>query len=199
VTDRNPNKPTDRRAPGMHDEAAEMDRDRVRDLLERYGSDPTRFPADERAAARRLLEDSREPEAVDDLSRARREAQDLDALLGLSRAQPPSAELSRRVAEIPLRHPRVQDEWSLAALLSPVGGLWRALAAGLVATALGFGSGMWTRPGDTELSSAAAEEDDGAETTWDEFAMLAFADDLALSELDETDLDDGAPNMGDAP
>ncbi|MDD9939599.1 MAG: hypothetical protein OXU20_00925 [Myxococcales bacterium] len=180
--------------PSRHTEHTGVDPKRALELLETYGADARRFPPGQRGAAEKLLKDQ------PDFAEAKRDAQALDSLLGLSQTRPASADLTRRVAEIPLRHPRQDRTWSIGGLLSPTGELWRALTAGLLAAALGVGSGLWTRSEPVDISHNSNPTYDRADAAWDEFALLAFADDLALVELemaDFADFADGASEPGD--
>ena len=82
---------------------------------------------------------------------------DLDALLDALEPEAPSAALMRAVAEIPLRHPRSARRWAFERLLP-----WPAIAAGVLACALGVVSGALIEP---------SSSDDG----WDDVTAVAFA------------------------
>ena len=98
--------------------------DRVRALLEAYGADPQRWPADEREEARRLI-------AADPLLAA--EIAAFDTLLDALPAPLPNPALRVALKAIP---ERARFDWAdrLFALW-PFGAPWRP-AAGLVAAAL---------------------------------------------------------------
>jgi len=94
--------------------------DRLRDVLDCYGADPARWPAEEREAALALL--ARSPEA----RRHRDEVVHLDRALDMAHVEPPSAALASRVlAAAPRRDPD-RFGW-LIALGAPL-----AAAAGLI-------------------------------------------------------------------
>jgi hypothetical protein len=101
--------------------------ERLRHLLEAYGADPERWPAEEREAALGLLAVSPEAQA------ARVEAARLDALLGLASAAEPSPDLSARILAAlpedrrPARARRARIVRRVAAALVPL-----AAAAALV-------------------------------------------------------------------
>jgi hypothetical protein len=128
-------------------------RERFRALLESYGSRLANWPEGERTAAEALIAES--PDAADLLAEHRK----LDIWLDTASHAEPSAALMRRIAEIPLRHPRV----SWWAGLHPRS----ALAALGAAAALGVLTGVVTP--DHWL-------DDGDEVTDDDYAMTWNAD-----------------------
>jgi hypothetical protein len=138
-----------------------IDLARLHELLSAYGANPSRWPKLEREAAEALLES--DPEA----RRAQREAAGLDAWLESSVPAAPSAALSRRVAEIPLRNPRRAQRWAFERLLP-----WRAVLAAALACTLGAVSGA--------LSMEAGSSADGNDDGWDDVTAVTFA--LGLDE-----------------
>lgn len=150
------------------------DRARVEDLLERYGADPERFPAAERDTARQLLRDD------PSLAARAEDAAALDALLGASTAGEPSADLMRRVAEIPLHHPKAIRSTSFGAEPGTPFHFFRAAFAGLFAAALGVIVGLQSLPASEGQDGTVAVADDASES--DELLTLAFADDFMLDD-----------------
>lgn len=155
------------------------DRARVEDLLDRYGADPERFPADERDTARQLLKN--DPALA---SRAQ-DAAALDALLSTSTAHTPSADLMRHVAEIPLHHPKATRSAALSEAAAPPFHFVRAALAGLFAAAMGVVVGLQSLPTSVGQEDNLAMVDDGSES--DELLTLAFADDFLLDDGLETE------------
>src|SRR5690349_13576018 len=103
-------------------------------LLDAYGAEPRRWPADRRAAAEALLKRSPEAQAL------HATAQRLDALIDTAPAEPAPAHLIGRViAAAP--QPRARSGW-FGGLLKPVAGL--AFAA-----VLGLALGTFVSPFDT--------------------------------------------------
>jgi hypothetical protein len=163
-----------------HDERQPMTLERFEALLDAHGADTADWPEAERAAAQALLDGDARAQRLHEAASA------LDALL----AEPPHAALQpsptlrARVAEIPIRHPRV----------APAGFGWlrdvMALTfAGAVAMALGVYAGATTESEadgdvvadatDVDLDVAPAS-DEGADDGWQELAELAFAENLGL-------------------
>ncbi len=137
-------------------ERTSIDLERLRELCSGYGADPARWPEPDRGAAQALL--ARDPEA----RRICAEAGELDRLLdALPQPAAPSAALMRKVAEIPLRHPRGAGARSMLGGLLP----WRALLAAVLACALGVVSGALS------VDSGNGSSDDG----WDDVTTVAFA------------------------
>lgn len=147
---------------------------RLRELLDAYGAESSRWPAAERAAAEALC-------ARDDAARRLRdEALALDGWLGVVPTHDASAGLHARVAEIPIRHAR--DATRVGAWP------WRVVLGGAFAGALVMLAGVY-------LGAAGADEDatgvatagvvaSDATTTvdtdtddgWDDLTTVAFAD-----------------------
>ncbi len=97
---------------------------RFEGLLDAYGAEPRRWPADRRAAAEALLARSSDARAL--LAAARR----LDALLDTAPAEPAPAHLIGRVlAAAPQPRPR-RDGW-FAGWLKPAAGIAFAAVLGL--------------------------------------------------------------------
>ena len=153
---------------------------RVEQLLERYGADPARFPEAERDAATEQI--AQNPEFAELLV----DAEHLDRLLSTSVTRPPSAELMRRIAEVPLRHPRPAQAMAAQAGMGMLS-MIRAALAGLTATAFGVWIGIASLP----IGEDTSYQDDPVE----EFASLMFADDYALTDSSEL----SGANVGDAP
>ena len=138
--------------------------DRFRALVETYGANPDRWPADERHAMGDPFAESGDPRAW--LSEQRR----LDEALDGAGDIVPSPTLLRRVAEIPLRQPAASPAW----MGWPLGRLRNALALGAAVAAMGVGVGI-TMP---DLGA----EDDGS-SDWDELSSLAFGVDMSEEAL----------------
>jgi len=99
--------------------------DRFKTLLAAYGARLELWPEAERHAAHSLLESSAEAREL-----VQAEA-GLDALFAVSEAPELSADLSRRLAELPIAQPQAQKLWPLRKIL------WPALCCAL-ATAFGI-------------------------------------------------------------
>ncbi len=136
--------------------------DRLQSLIDAYGAEPARWPADERAAALLLLANSAE---------ARAYAQDagvLDALLDRAPLRPTvtvdPAALAARITRAPNRRAAARATWSRR----PVFGFgWPNLAALAAAAIVGFVVG-WS-----DLSGTATNGRDSI----DAVASLSAADD----------------------
>lgn len=136
--------------------------DRLRSLIDAYGAEPARWPADERAAALLLLANSAE---------ARAYAQDagvLDAMLDRAPLRPTvtvdPAALAAKITRAPNRRAAARATWSRR----PVFGFgWPNLAALAAAAIVGFVVG-WT-----DLNGTAATNRD----IIDAVASLSAADD----------------------
>jgi hypothetical protein len=126
--------------------------DRLRALVESYGTNPERWPPDERASAQKLETSSSNAEAW--LTEQRR----IDALLDGATDVVPSPALMRRVAEIPLRHEKALSGWR-------PGWLRNLIGLGTAAAVLGLVVGMTT-------SEPVATDD--AVTEWDDLSTLAL-------------------------
>ncbi|HSC88392.1 MAG TPA: hypothetical protein VLC09_14015 [Polyangiaceae bacterium] len=109
------------------------------------------------------------------------------ALAGLERFEP-SAELMRRVAELPLRHPRaVGPRW-------PFQSWWAPLLAGAFAALLGVSAGLTSldplgaQTTESEASasstSSATSATSAAENEWQELASIAWGDDTLQTAFD---------------
>lgn len=137
--------------------------ERLREALDRHGADLACWPVDERARAESLARSHAPARALLE------QAQRVDALLlGVPTASA-SAQLRRRVAEIPLRHPRRVAGRGLPALW-PSMSRSRALASACLLLALGAGIGM----------SVPDEALGSAEDGWDDFGGMMFSDDLQV-------------------
>ena len=131
--------------------------DRFRALVESYGTNPERWPEDQKPSPDELEVAASEAPAW--LAEQRRIDEGLDGMGNVV----PSAALLRRVAEIPARHPRGARAW-------PGGWLRNLVAAATAAAALGLVIGM-TTPESTAT--------DDAVTDWDELSTLALGVDVS--------------------
>jgi hypothetical protein len=113
-----------------------MTPERLKQILEAYGSEPTRWPANEREAAKALLDDL--PQARTWLEEARR----LDGLLDGWSVAPAPAALAARILSAIAQAPRNPS------LLAWLSGLWprplrlATLGGFACAAALGFALGL---------------------------------------------------------
>lgn len=141
-----------------------MSAERFAALLDAYGADPARWPADERAAAVAFArrEDAAPPQ---------RSAQWLDAQLDTLTAPPLSPRLRTAIlAALPARV-RVAPSWRalLAGLWHDLGGPRLVMPALAAALALGVGVGVWLpSPPDAAATDAA-----------DVLALAQFDDDFS--------------------
>ncbi len=93
-----------------------------------------------------------------------------DTLRGLSPVEP-SMGLVRRVAQLPIEHPRkASSPW-------PFQSLWMPLLAGAFAAALGVTTGLMTLEDDTQTTSGAAQEATASEESVDDLLVLAWGGD----------------------
>jgi ferric-dicitrate binding protein FerR (iron transport regulator) len=113
-----------------------MDRERFEHLLDAYGADFQRWPADERAAGEAFAAQSAEAAAV------LRDAQTLDSALRLAAEAPDTSALAARIlATAPRRRPAFDARAALALAACAVFGI-----------VLGYGGGML---------APLADQDDG--------------------------------------
>jgi hypothetical protein len=138
--------------------------ERFRALVETYGAQPERWPAEERHALGALDAESDDARAW--LSEQRR----LDDALDRAADIVPSPVLLRRVAEIPLRHQAASPSWMGGAL----GRLRNALALGAAVAAIGMVVGM-------TVPDLGVQEDSGGD--WDELSSLAVGADMSEEVL----------------
>lgn len=142
--------------------------DRLAQLLDAYGGDPTRWPEQERTAALQLIEASPDAQAMQRTALELDQALDLDVLPDVS-----SNALRARVLEIPIRHPRAEREAGWAWKRSWMFGLFA-----LTPCVIGFVSG-------TMLMDPSSDADDEA---WDELAQVvtpaALTDELDMFDED---------------
>jgi hypothetical protein len=134
-----------------------MDQARFRALAAAYGSDLARWPEEEQAAARTLLDASSDARALLLQERG------LDELLAAAPDREPSADLLRRVAEIPARH-APSASWSLW----PFGRVRTLVAALGAAAAMGVAAG-----------AALPERDDGDQAGLEELSEMALSVDIS--------------------
>ncbi len=132
--------------------------ERFRTLVESYGANPDRWPAEERQAMEKLAAESEDARAW--LGEQRR----LDTWLKAAPDIAPSPALLRRVAEIPARHHAPRAAW-----VWPFGRLRNALAVAAAAAAMGMIVG---------LAMPVVTSDDGGED-WDELSSLALGADIS--------------------
>ena len=151
-------------------ESSQMTLERLQELLQVHGGDPERWPEAERQQALALCE--RDPEAAV----LYRSARVLDGLLSEALSPEPSAQLVRRVAEIPIRHPRAAPE----RMWWPFGGVVRTMLAAAFTLGLGVVTGLSTTP--PQLAQVQQEEDD--EESWESFEQLAFGPELGDDEVE---------------
>jgi hypothetical protein len=134
--------------------------ERFKELLAAYGGKPERFPAEEREAALALLETSEEARAL-----VAAEAE-LDDVFMTAAAPELSSNLARKLAELPVRHPRPEARrsrfaglftalgWAAAAAL---GVIWGAHSEALDSAKGGDAAETTTSPNDGELREEDAE------------------------------------------
>ena len=160
---------TERTKPPATPSTGHPDPDRVRALIDAYGADPGRWPADERETALALL--SREPE----LARHAEEARALDGLLDAvahpDSTSAPSTALKVRLKDIPDR--RGLLGWIVDAI-----GVWRPATGLVTAGLMGIAVGV-TVP---ELTDPRLVPTGVAETAIAETVLI-----------ESTITDDGAP------
>jgi hypothetical protein len=142
---------------------SEMTTERVRTLIDAYGADPERWPADDRDAARRLVE------ADPVLSAELADAASFDELLDALPAPAPRPALRVALNAIP---DRARLRWSdRLATLWPFGAPWGP-AAGLVAAAL-FGVVIGVTVPDPAAVSDAASPGTTTTVAYDPVAAVA--------------------------
>jgi hypothetical protein len=139
-----------------HDDEKGSDPGRVRKLVESYGANPDRWPEEERRARPTL-------EAKDGDPAWLTEQREVDAWLDRAENIAPTADLLRKVAEIPVRHP-ASTRWSPWRYLRSI------LVVGTAAATLGLVVGV-TTPEPSTTDEIAADEDD--------LSTLAFGVDLS--------------------
>ncbi len=128
-------------------------------LVDAHGSDQSRWPEPQRAAAAGLLSSSAEARELLAAQRA------IDGMLDTAQELEPSAELRRRIAEVPARDSRAEVE------AGSFGRRWWMALTAAMAVFFGAVSG-WALP--PEPLSAEAEE-----VEWEDLSELAMADDLS--------------------
>jgi hypothetical protein len=142
-----------------------MDLQELEQTLDRLGADVEEWPDALQAAARALLTESQEARGL--LEQAQRVASLLDELPAM-RA---SGDLQRRLAEIPLRHPRESEAW-----VWPFETLWRPLLGLALAAVFGVLVGS---AAPTEVADGVTAE----EEEWNDIAAVLLGD--TLDTLDE--------------
>lgn len=145
---------------------------RVAALIEAYGADESRWPADERAAAVAVLR------ASPKLLALRAEAETVDAFLAELPKPLPSPALRVALKDIPER--RALHDW--LAVLWPFGAIWRPAAGLAMALVVGmFVGGLTPQYGDTGSASGTLAAGQGAVTG---ALTVALNDPLTMAGLD---------------
>lgn len=162
------------------------DEPRVRALLEQYGASLERFPEAEREAAAALIAQTPSLQAL------QAQVAELDAWLAAPTPTGPSADLRRRVAEIPLRYPRAPARGFLGLVLGGRLAL-RLSAAFVIAATLGVASGLALADEFSARTQTIATDDEG----WEELETLAFSDSLLFEDLDSNTLGTAATQGSD--
>jgi hypothetical protein len=123
---------------------------RLTELLDAYGSEPSRWPEHERGSAVSLIASDASAAELHEAARL------LDGQLDQLEVPDTAMALHARVLEIPIRHPRTQRRWL---------GLpnWAIAGLAMLACGLGFVSGVTT----------SSEPDDG----WSEVAAVTLLSD----------------------
>jgi hypothetical protein len=158
--------------------------ERYRALLAAYGARLELWPADERDAARALLESSAEARELS------REEAGLDALFASAEAPALSAGLSRKLAELPVAEPQPRKLW-------PFRRTWVPALAWAAAAVLGIAlgsvapdpEGAEAATADTAEAAANAASDDAADAVRDADEDESDLLEMALGpafELEET-------------
>ncbi len=151
-----------------------MNENEFQKLIETFGSEPDRWPDDERARA--LTFKNTYPEIADAVMR---EDKALDAWLDEATA-PPASDLLRQ---------RILNQAKAEVLVAQRTGHWKAwtsvAAMILAAFVAGYGLGQWTPPttDDTMLEAQASDEDDMIELAAVETAWQSAATDLGMSDI----------------
>jgi hypothetical protein len=151
-----------------------LDLERFKELLAAYGGKLERFPVHERAAALALLERFEEARA------AMAAEAELDEIFATSAAPELSSELSRKLTEIPVRHPRAERRSRFAGLFT--GLAWAAAAAIGVVWGVHSEALDHAERGDDSVENAASTGEDEQLETDAELVELALG---AVSQLEE--------------
>jgi hypothetical protein len=131
-----------------------MGLDRFRELMEAYGAEPGRWPANERGSAETLL--AQNPEAA----RLRNQAMAIDALLNRATLAPPVIDAERLIADITAQPQRTAEIVTLRPARRPSGGaFWLKVASLAAAAVIGFlvGVTQLTGLGDSTTSTSGVE------------------------------------------
>jgi hypothetical protein len=151
--------------------------DRFETLLGAYGARLELWPESERAAARALLESS--PEA----RRLCAAEEGLDALFTAAKAPELAPELGRKLAELPLRHPRPQKLWPFRRVWLPALGWAAAAAFGvLIGTTLPADESAEALHGATAGQAVEPTAPDALSEEEQELLELAFGPTFELEE-----------------
>lgn len=144
---------------------------RFTELLDSNGHDLQTWPEPESSDGGRLLASSSEARV------ALEQARELAVLLDGVHPPEPSAHLTARVLEIPIRHPRneARSWWPFATILRPVMGLAAAAVLGIL-------SGALLPPTSDELASSGASPagEELPSSDWEEMSELALGTQLDL-------------------
>lgn len=133
---------------------------RLKEIIEAYGAEPARWPADERAPAQALLRRSAEARGLQD--DARRLDRALDLMPGISA----SPGLAGRILGAT---PASRGAWALWRIVWPFERPWRPVAAWASAAAFGLLLGMVTPP-------AGLLAEDGTEVAYAQIDGWAFGE-----------------------
>ena len=131
-----------------------MGLDRFRELLDAYGAEPARWPANERGQAEALL--AQDAQAA----RLRRQAAAVDALLDRAMLAPPVIDAERLIASITAEPQRTADIVTLRPARRPApGAFWLKVASLAAAAAIGFlvGVSQLTGLGDPTTTTSGLE------------------------------------------
>jgi hypothetical protein len=137
-----------------------MELNRLKEVMDAYGAEPARWPADERAGAQALLRRSPEARALQD------EARRLDRALDLMPGIGPSSALTDRILA---QAPAPRGAWAIWRIVWPFERPWRPVAAWASAAALGLVLGVVSPP-------AGLFAQDGTQIVYADIDGLAFGD-----------------------
>jgi hypothetical protein len=131
-----------------------MGLDRFRELLDAYGAEPGRWPANERGPAEVLLTQNAEA------ARLRKQAAAIDAMLDRATLAPPVIDAERLIASITAEPQRTAEIVALRPGRRPsAGGFWLKVASLAAAAAIGFlvGASQLTGLGDPTTPTSGVE------------------------------------------
>ena len=131
-----------------------MGLDRFRELMEAYGAEPGRWPANERGAAEVLLAQNSQA------ARLRDQAASVDALLDRATLAPPVIDAERLIASVTAEPQRTAEIVTLRpARRAAPGAFWLKIASLAAAAAIGFlvGVSQLTGLGDPTTPTSGVE------------------------------------------